>query len=83
MTMVAILMLGFLTIAMVCNVYQTTTKTKGVEIELIELRAYIPNICEIQQKLNEAGYYDGNIDGIWGKETDTAYCNWAAAQHFK
>jgi len=48
-----------------------------------QTRIYVQNPCEAQQILKDAGYYHGRIDGIWGKETEKAYCNWAAAQYFK
>ena len=46
------------------------------------LTTHISNITEIQEQLRDAGYYNGEIDGKWGKLTDRAYCDWCAAQSF-
>ena len=81
--LMVVLIIGLTSIIIAGKVCEITTKAKVAETKLAEIQSYIPNICEIQQKLTEAGYYNGCIDGIWGKETDMAYCNWAAAQHFK
>ena len=51
--------------------------------QLKEAQTTIQNPCEIQQRLKDAGYYNGKIDGIIGHETEKAYCNWQAAQYFK
>jgi len=44
---------------------------------------HISNITEIQEQLRDAGYYNGAIDGKWGKQTEAAHNNWCAAQYFK
>jgi hypothetical protein len=44
---------------------------------------YVQNIFEIQQRLKDQGFYAGRVDGIWGAETDKAYCDWCAVREFK
>ena len=39
---------------------------------------YVQNPYEAQQILKEMGLYNGKIDGIWGKESDKAYCDYCA-----
>jgi len=57
--------------------------SRALETSLESARTHIPNISEVQERLKEAGYYDGPIDGKWGKQTDQAWCNWSAARYFK
>ncbi len=44
---------------------------------------YVQCPAEAQERLKAQGLYDGKIDGIWGPETDRAYCDWCAIQTFK
>jgi len=44
---------------------------------------YVQGICEAQERLKAQRLYNGRIDGVWGKETEKAYCDWAAIQTFK
>jgi len=39
---------------------------------------YVQCPAEAQERLKAQGLYDGKIDGIWGAETDKAYCDWCA-----
>ena len=39
---------------------------------------YVQCPAEAQERLKAQGLYDGKIDGIWGKETDRAYCDYMA-----
>jgi peptidoglycan hydrolase-like protein with peptidoglycan-binding domain/transposase-like protein len=45
-----------------------------------ELYVSPANVRLIQQKLNEAGYSVGNVDGQWGEVTQNAVRNWQQAQ---
>lgn len=45
-------------------------------IELQEAKISSP--AESQQQLKDAGYYHGRIDGIWGPNTERAYCDYMA-----
>jgi len=40
------------------------------------------SIGQTQKILQELGFYKGRIDNIWGKNTDRAFCDWCAEQHF-
>jgi len=40
------------------------------------------SISQTQEVLQRLGFYEGQIDGIWGKKTDRAFCDWCAEQHF-
>ncbi len=44
---------------------------------------YVQNPYEAQERLKAQGLYDGKIDGLWGKKTDEAYCNWCGIQAMK
>jgi len=37
---------------------------------------------EAQERLRDAGFYHGKIDGIWGAESEKAYCDWCASRYF-
>ena len=39
---------------------------------------YVQSPYESQQILKNMGLYHGKIDGIWGKESDRAYCDYCA-----
>ena len=39
---------------------------------------YVQSPFEAQQILKDMGLYHGKIDGIWGKESDKAYCDYRA-----
>lgn len=53
------------------------------EIIYIQDPNYVQPPCEAQRRLREQGLYDGKIDGIWGKQTDKAFYDWAAIQTFR
>lgn len=44
---------------------------------------YVQPPCEAQRRLKEQGFYHGNIDSIWGPESDKAYCNWNAVKEIE
>lgn len=60
-----------------------TSENRQLKFDLATAQTYVQNPCEMQQRLKDAGYYTGKIDGKIGPETEKAYCNWAAAQYFK
>jgi len=53
-----------------------------VTVEYVQDPNYVQNVGEAQERLREQGFYDGDIDYKWGPETERAYCNWCASQHF-
>lgn len=48
------------------------------KIVYIEDPNYVQSPFEAQQILKDMGLYHGKIDGIWGKESDKAYCDYRA-----
>ena len=44
---------------------------------------YVQGVCEAQERLKVQNLYNGRIDGVWGKETERAFCNWCAIREFK
>jgi len=57
---------------------------RTVEIEVYTIDPnYVQPPAEAQSRLKDQGFYTGSIDGIWGPETDKAFCNWSAVQEFK
>ena len=53
---------------------------RGPVVKLVPVQDpnYVQNPYEAQERLRAQGLYDGRIDGIWGKKTDKAYCDWCA-----
>ncbi len=82
MTMIRTLLVGLAFVvftAIYCHQQQLIQHAQ--EIQRIDM--HIQNIYEIQQRLYEAGYYEGEIDGKWGQLTEQAYCDWCASGYFK
>ena len=44
---------------------------------------YVQGVCEAQERLKVQHLYNGRIDGVWGKETERAFCNWCAIREFE
>jgi len=82
MGMVRILLVGFGCIVLMA-MYCIIQSQKQVKIIRVPDPNYVQNPYEAQERLKAQGLYDGKIDGIWGKETDRAYCDWAAMQEFR
>ncbi len=77
MSMVRVLLVGFgcvVLIGMYC-IIQTQKQAKTIRVPDPN---YVQNPYEAQERLKAQGLYYGKIDGIWGKETDRAYCDYMA-----
>jgi len=59
--------------------YKANKKVITVEVEIVKPMS----IGQTQEILKELGHYKGRIDGIWGKETDKAFCSYSAEECFK
>lgn len=82
-SMVRVLLVGFgcvVLIAMWCII--KTQESKIVYIYITDPN-YIQSPFEAQEKLKAQGLYMGKIDGIWGPESDKAFCDYSAIQTFK
>ncbi|MCK5016918.1 MAG: hypothetical protein KAS32_07580 [Candidatus Peribacteraceae bacterium] len=44
---------------------------------------YIQSPFEAQERLKAQGLYDGKIDGIWGPESNIAYCDYCAIREIE
>ena len=44
---------------------------------------YVQCPSEAQERLKAQGFYHGKIDGIWGEQSDRAFCDWCAVQEFR
>jgi len=58
-------------------------KTKGLQVVYIQDPNYVQSPYEAQQILKDMGLYHGKIDGIWGKESDRAYCDYCAVNEIE
>lgn len=67
-------------VVLLCRV---VTENYQLKFDLQQVQSHIQHPYESQQKLKDAGYYHGKIDGIWGEQTKKAYGNWCASQYFK
>jgi len=80
MAMIRVLLVGIgciVLMAMYCIIQ--TQKAKVVYI-YIQDPNYIQSPFEAQERLKFQGLYDGKIDGIWGENSDKAFCNYMAIQ---
>lgn len=72
MTMGFFIMLGL--------AFKNSTENSVVKLVPVIDPNYVQNPYEAQERLKAQGYYHGRIDGLWGPETDKAYCNWCGVQ---
>lgn len=81
MLTVVFVLIGFSAIMyMIC---EKAERAGAMEYVYVADPNYVQNIFEIQQRLKDQGLYAGEIDGIWGPQTDEAYCNWCAINEFR
>lgn len=58
----------------------THVKPREPVVKLVQDPNYVQNIGEAQRRLKEQGLYHGEIDYIWGPETEKGYCDYCAIQ---
>ena len=67
-----------LIVIIVVGVLSIVTNRPEPQIIFIQDPNYVQPPCEAQRRLKEQGLYHGRIDGIWGKKTDKAFCDYCA-----
>lgn len=77
MSMVRVLLVGFGCVVLI-GMWCIIQTQKQVKIIRVPDPNYVQNPYEAQERLKAQGLYDGKIDGIWGKNTDRAYCDYCA-----
>ena len=81
---IGILAVGLLCIIAIAIYCQNAhLKARPAEIVYVADPNYVQNPYEAQERLKAQGYYNGEIDGRWGPETDRAYCDWCAVKAIK
>lgn len=77
-----------LTILIIVSILLSVTYVKHLadrepQVIYIQDPNYVQPPCEAQRRLKEQGLYRGKIDGIWGKQTDKAFCNYRAIREIE
>lgn len=67
--------IGFIVLVAMFCIIQTQ---KRIKIIRVPDPNYIQCPAEAQERLKAQDLYEGKIDGIWGEETDKAYCDYCA-----
>ena len=77
-SMVRIFLVGFGCVVLIAMWCIIKTQEAKVVVVYIQDPNYVQSPYESQQILKNMGLYHGKIDGIWGKESDRAYCDYCA-----